>query len=348
MTLLLAVLLAVPARAEEWSARLTEVSGTVLLHVEGDADGLPAEAGTPLQEGDRIETGADSRAEIALEAESVVELGAQTSFTVGSMDKEKSWFTLSVGSFLAKLKSFQNKHSTMRVRTPTAVAAVRGTEFGLEVGDDGGTDVGVFDEGRVAVTHGESGEGGKETLLTAGQEATLAPGEREFSVRRLERLERHRGRVGRLRERREHLRKNWRDIPPEGRRNLREKWRGVAREKLGKMSPENREKLRGDIQERRQRMGERREGLGERLREASPEQRKEILKGIKEKREERREQRNEERREGAGDDQRRKGPGNNGPGGPGGPGMRGGPGGPGGRGPGGGQRREQRGGGKRR
>lgn len=259
MTLLLAALLALPAAAEDWNARITEVSGTVLIYSQGSEEGLPAEAQTPLEDGDRVETGDDGRAELALEADSVVELGAGTSFTVGSTQKADSWFSLDVGSLVAKLKSFQSRRAALRVRTPTAVAAVRGTEFGVEVGDDGETSVGVYDEGRVAVTAGGE-DGGEETMLTAKQETTLAPGQREFKVRRLERLEHRRERMTRLRARRDELRKGWKDFTPEKRRELRQNWRAGMREKLKNMPPEQRRKLLQRFSERRRKLDQRRGG----------------------------------------------------------------------------------------
>jgi hypothetical protein len=372
MNQLLAVLLAiapVAAAAEDWDARLTEVSGTVFLHVDGAEEGLPAEADTPLEAGDRIETGADGRAEVALESESVIDLGANTSFTVGSTHKSGSWFSLDVGSFMAKLKSFADRRASLHLRTPTAVAAVRGTEFGVEVGEDGETSVGVFDTGKVAVTAGpEGGEQGPETMLTPKQEAVLKPGDRKVGVRKLERLARHRGRMERLRERREFHRKNWKEHAPGRRQELRRQRHAGMRERVKNMPPAQRERLMKGFSERRQRVNERRKGLGERLRGMSPEEKRETLKGIKEGREERREERQdrreerrEERREGGegGEDQDRTG----GPGGPGGPGGKGqGPGGPrggmkgprreggmgGGPGGRGGPKRERRGGGGRR
>ncbi|TPW19093.1 MAG: hypothetical protein FD126_3028, partial [Elusimicrobia bacterium] len=169
MNLLLAVLLALsvvvrPAAADDWSARITEVSGTVLIYVEGSEEGLPAEAETPLEDGDRVETGEDGRAELALEAESLMELGPGSSFTVGSTHEADSWFSLSLGSLMAKVKSMAaTRRKKFSIRTPTSVCAVRGTEFGVEVGEDGETSVGVFDEGKVGVTAGAEGEGGSET-----------------------------------------------------------------------------------------------------------------------------------------------------------------------------------------
>lgn len=260
-TLLAALLaLAVPALAEDWNARVTEAAGTVLIHVDGAEDGLPAEEGTPLEAGDRIETGADGRAELALEAESLMELGPGSSFTVGSTKEADSWFSLSLGSLMAKVKSLADtRRKRFQIRTPTSVCAVRGTEFGVEVGDDGETSVGVFDEGQVAVSAGGDGTGA-ETLLGAKQETTVAPGDRDVKVRRLERLERRRERMSHLRARREVLKRSWKNIPPERRREMRQKWRQNMGEKLKNMPPGRREKVREMKEKRKDRAEERRGG----------------------------------------------------------------------------------------
>lgn len=260
MNLLLAALLAVPAVADDWNARVTEVSGTVLIYAAGSEEGLPAEAETPLEDGDRVETGEDGRAELALESESLMELGPGSSFTVGSTQESDSWFSLSLGTLMAKVKSLAaTRRKRFRIRTPTSVCAVRGTEFGVEVGNDGETSVGVFDEGQVAVSAGGDGSGA-ETLLGAKQETTVAHGDRDVKVRRLERFERRRERMSHLRARREVLKRSWKNIPPERRGELRQKWRAGMREKIKNMPPGQRGKVKQMMEKRTDRREERRGG----------------------------------------------------------------------------------------
>jgi hypothetical protein len=204
-------------------ARLTDVEGEVTVYsADQGADGVEGEAGMPLDAGDRVVTGKASKAEIGLEGDSIVELGPGTEFTVTDASQEKATWTLAAGSLWAKVKSaFVARHG-LRVRTPTAVASVRGTEFGVEVeaGDAPATHVGVFDEGRVGVA---GAEGGDETALEAGEEVSVARGARPGAKRRLERFLRHRDRMKRLRARHAKLRKLMKSLRPAERRELRKK-----------------------------------------------------------------------------------------------------------------------------
>ena len=256
---LLVMLLALPLRAEDsadaddWSPRVTAVSGDVTVFEKGSEEGLPAEAETPLEDGDRIEVGEGAAAEVALEPDSLLELGEKTSFTVGSTAREASWFSLDLGSFVAKLKSFAEGRSRLEVRTPTAVAAVRGTEFAVQVGEDGATDVAVYDEGKVAVTASE--DGGGETLLSAQKELTLRRGERAGKPHALKRMKARRERLVRLRERRAQLRKNWRRMNPNQRREARQRWLGSMRERMKNMPPKRRQQFKKRVQKAGPRKG---------------------------------------------------------------------------------------------
>ncbi|MBI2363330.1 MAG: FecR domain-containing protein [Elusimicrobia bacterium] len=275
--------------AESWTPQLGKVSGTVLVFAKGSDEGLPAEDGAQLEEGDRIETGADSAAELALHQGSVMELGAETSMTVESLKKTDSWFSLSLGSFLAKFEKFARQQRAS-VRTPTSVAAVRGTEFGVEVADDGETSIGVFDEGQVSVSQPDS-EGVAETFIERNQEVVLAPGadpetvskdgKRFLRARALDRFERRREGLVRVRERREQLRKTWKDLPPRQRRELRAKWQKGMRERVKNMPPEQRQRLKEGFQRRKESL-ERRRGALEQLRRLPPEQRRQFGEKLRE------------------------------------------------------------------
>ncbi|MBI3296906.1 MAG: FecR domain-containing protein [Elusimicrobia bacterium] len=239
---LLAVLLAAPAfAADDWSPRVTGVKGEVLIYPEGSDEGLPAEAGTPLEDGDRVETGKGASAELAMEPDSVVELGAKTSFTMGSTQKADSWFSIDLGSFLGKFKSMTERRFT--VRTPTAVCAVRGTEFGVDVDEKGETMVGVFDEGKVGVS-GAGEEGAEETLLSAKSELVFKPGQRPGRPRPLRHFKARQGRIEHLRARRAELRRDWKPIPPERRQEMRQDLEKGMREHLEKTPPKRRERRR--------------------------------------------------------------------------------------------------------
>lgn len=204
--------------------RLTEIEGEVLLFPHADPQtGLEAEVGAPLEEGDRIRTGLDSRAEIGLDGEHVIELGPRSEFVLARLDRKEPVFTLGLGSLLAKLRSslFGSAGGRAEIRTPTAVAAVRGTEFAVEYDEAGEarTHVGVFDEGQVAVQG--LGAAAPEVLLEGNQELSVSRGAVPGQARPLERFLQRRQRVAHIRERVRSLRRAWRGMPPRRRGELR-------------------------------------------------------------------------------------------------------------------------------
>lgn len=163
------------AGSEDREARLTRVEGTVYVHTSRQKEGefIKAEVGMPLEAGDFVRSGTDGSAEVALEGESVIQLGVNSDFTVNALASRETEFHLGLGSLIAKLKTLL-AGSQMRFRTPTAVAAVRGTELAVTQDEpEAPTRVAVFDEGKVAVT---SIKDRREVVLTAGQETEVHPG----------------------------------------------------------------------------------------------------------------------------------------------------------------------------
>lgn len=247
MTLLLAVLLAAaPVRAQDaddsrWDARLTAVTGEVTVHPGDGSEETAGTADMPLEQGDRIVTAAGAEAEVALDDGSLITVRENSDFKLEDTHKERSSFTLALGSLLAKIQKLGSQQLT--VRTPTAVAAVRGTEFGVDVvGEE--SHVGVFDEGRVEV----EGSGGKE-VLTPNQETSVRRGQAPRKATALKRFVVHRQRMKAQLRRLRAIRKDWKRLPPAQRRE--------ARQKAFSRMRELRRKVR---QDRRDQRGERREG----------------------------------------------------------------------------------------
>ena len=189
-----------------WDARITSVSGEVSVTPNG-AEAVAAQAGLPIVDGDKVATAAGASAEISLDGESLITLGENTEFTMRKSAKKASTFELALGSILAKIQKLGK--SKLSVKTPTAVLAVRGTEFGVDI-DGQQSRVGVFDEGKVEVS-GEDGRGAQ--TLTANQETFVPRGGpprqpeplRVFAQRR----EMMRNQIHRLQE----VRHEWRQLP---------------------------------------------------------------------------------------------------------------------------------------
>src|SRR5205807_9659773 len=87
-----------PAPAGSWDARLTDCKGDVQVYTAGQDKSLPAQKGLPLEEGDRLVTGAESAADVSLDGGSLLHISALSDFTLADLDKKKSTFKLSLGT----------------------------------------------------------------------------------------------------------------------------------------------------------------------------------------------------------------------------------------------------------
>ncbi|MBI3554610.1 MAG: FecR domain-containing protein [Elusimicrobia bacterium] len=235
------------AQEESWDARLADVKGDVQIFEGGGEQGLPAEKDMPVNEGDRLLLGADGSADLTLDGGSLIHLSANTDFTVGQLDRKSTAFKLAFGTFLAKIEKLLSAQSLI-VQTPTAVAAVRGTEFGVEVDKESPDEahVGVFDEGKVEV----KGESGGSEILIGGQETKVVKGQAPARAYQLSRLARHRSYMrGVLKKRLSGWRKRWKALPQARRRELRAKALSRMREH-GEKLKERRQRLKEEGEQR--------------------------------------------------------------------------------------------------
>jgi len=148
---------------EEYSGTLTAITGSVKIYKYGEKNGVPAESNIPVEEGDKLKTGSKSKAEILLDDGSIIMMEELSEITIESFrvdpkqEKVEVSLLLRIGQLFAGITKFKHRNSRVDIRTPTAVAGVRGTEFVVEVLEDQEngdhslvTDVGVF-EGNVMV-----------------------------------------------------------------------------------------------------------------------------------------------------------------------------------------------------
>ena len=148
---LLTVLLpAAPAAAR---AMLTAISGTVQVHSQAWTP--IANTPYPVENGDTVRTAARGLATLTFADGSRVELAGNSSFTLEETAPNSYVMGLSIG----RLKAFVEKIASrsFQVRTPMAVAAVRGTEFQVEVAGDGTTNIDLY-KGLLAVSDHKGGE----------------------------------------------------------------------------------------------------------------------------------------------------------------------------------------------
>ncbi|MGD9322029.1 MAG: FecR domain-containing protein, partial [Desulfobacteraceae bacterium] len=152
---------------EQWVAKVVSVQGTVEVQRAGETAWKPVSLNTTLCPGDTIRALRRSRANLALVNESVLRLNQRTTLTLGEYNKEEETSVVDLlqgaGHFLSR------KPRALEVKTPFAIAGVRGTEFYINV-EENQTFLSIF-EGQVLASN-KAGE----LLLASGQAAVAEKG----------------------------------------------------------------------------------------------------------------------------------------------------------------------------
>lgn len=143
----LLVLAAQPCRA---------MTADIIMVPEGKVEARSGPSSAWIQVGNKvriaagaeIRTGKESKAGVFLPDGSRFLLGNNTLFSVDAAGKKKAGFQLKFGRLKAAVAGYFS--SRFEIKTPSAVCAVRGTEFDMDVAKDGGTEMNVS-EGLVEV-----------------------------------------------------------------------------------------------------------------------------------------------------------------------------------------------------
>lgn len=135
--------LAVPALAND-VGQIKVAKGAVQVEREGKR--VAATVGMPVRAADVLVTGADGSAGVTFSDNSLVSVGPNSVFAI---DKYKFDSTTHVGEFEGSLrkgklaavsgKMVKQTPESMKIRTPSSVMAVRGTEFVVEVKEPAAT-----------------------------------------------------------------------------------------------------------------------------------------------------------------------------------------------------------------
>jgi hypothetical protein len=203
-----------------------EFSGD-LRHIEGDVQidkgngWITALEGLPVERNDRIRTGGGASCSVDLDDGSVIEIGDGTEAVFDELsitpETHTSQINLLFGRIIASVASLRT--TRMRVNMPTAVCAVRGTEFAVEATSMAAR-CGVF-TGAVAVSG--TGTGINEVLVNPDEETVV---DRGVMPRRPERLKeqmlRNRERMTAIRARVAALHERLKRVPGKQRRIERE------------------------------------------------------------------------------------------------------------------------------
>src|SRR6266853_651498 len=148
---------------------LVEKEGKVEVARKGSAAWSPAEINGKLQLGDRLRTGSRSRATLRWSELSTVRVSELTSMEIQPPAKATDKPQLDLRSGAAYLFS-REKPTEIQFRTPVASGAIRGTEFNLEVAEDGRTILSLLD-GEVDLSN-EQGA----AKLSSGEQGTVQTG----------------------------------------------------------------------------------------------------------------------------------------------------------------------------
>jgi hypothetical protein len=233
--------------ASDFSGEIAGVQGKVEVLKSGDKVWHQAVGGMPVQSDDRIKTQSNSSCNIELDDGSIVNVAGNTEILIESLnitqDSHDSGIRLFFGHLISNIT--HSKKTSMVVRSPAAVVAIRGTEFAVESSSDN-TDVGVFN-GEVSVQSSTPGAPG-EVLVKPDEETSVGAGVAPSAPRRLsgvmkkykERNEALKRNVARLRER-------LKRVPPEKRNEA----RLHALERFNQIK-EKRRTQRDDIREKRE------------------------------------------------------------------------------------------------
>lgn len=123
-------------------AAAASVEGAVQYQAKGTGPWVALAAGRTLAPSDFVKTGAGGKAIIAFSDGTKVQLGANATFQLEALESKKVSVHMAVGlldAWVAKVKGRR-----FQVRTPTAVASVRGTQLQVAVDASGHTDVFCF------------------------------------------------------------------------------------------------------------------------------------------------------------------------------------------------------------
>lgn len=127
---------------ENFTAKLFTAKGTVEYLRKGDTNWVAVKAPFMLEVGDQVRTGARSKAELYIKYGSKIRLGDETTFVIGQVAPGGNTVEVLRGKMQAWIRKYVGRGFT--VRTPSAVCAVRGTVFGVEVSEAGQTTWDLF------------------------------------------------------------------------------------------------------------------------------------------------------------------------------------------------------------
>lgn len=182
LVLMLAFVLGAPRAAGaaqlKGVATIGSIKGDVQVQRGGAGSWAAAKDGGLLHPGDRIKTGSESSCVLKWAQGNVLKLTAFTNVSIDTLAKnpaagsEQSSVSMTNGKAYAHAKKLAGPQSSFEIKTPTAIAGVRGTKLGVGVDADETTSVECL-EGVVVV----KGAAGGEVVLNQKEKTTVKKNE---------------------------------------------------------------------------------------------------------------------------------------------------------------------------
>ena len=232
--------------SQNFSGEIGEIKGTVEILKTGEEEWTPVVSEMPVQLKDRLKSAENSSCNLELDDGSVIFIGENTEASVEMLEltaeSHNSKISLWFGKIIANIS--KSKNTKMEVHSPTAIVAVRGTEFAVETNAQK-TDVGVFD-GEVGVKNTEGAEI-SEVTVKPDEETSVQKGTRPRPPSRLVLMQKYKERNLRIKNRVVALRERLKRLPPEKRAKARQ----IAFEKFQKLREKRIEQIKKNQQKRK-------------------------------------------------------------------------------------------------
>ncbi len=158
--------------AQEITVRITRTAGPVEVRKGDSQKWVRVEAGSTVKTGDSLRTLKGGKAQLVFPQNVIVLIKENSVLNLKDLRADGSGRVKTlVGSFLFDLKKALSPGSSFEVETPSALAVVRGTKFGDDVGLDGTTVFTGYEDTVDIMAQGIS------KTLEQGFEITVRPGE---------------------------------------------------------------------------------------------------------------------------------------------------------------------------
>jgi hypothetical protein len=177
-------------------ATLSNVKGSVTIKKAGTTDWIPAADRMELREGDELKTEAGASAIVRMDDGTMSKIGPLAKMSMGQLtsigNNNATLLNVSIGKSWNRVQKL-TKDTAFSVKTPTAVAGVRGTFFSAEVEKTTDSTFDVYD-GSVQVAG--TADPNATVLVDAHNTTTVAPNAKPTTPSRMPAAEEQKGRGG--------------------------------------------------------------------------------------------------------------------------------------------------------